>query len=114
MRERISVAEPYRLDLTVDALRRLAANVVDIVTPEGAYYRAFADDAGTSLLSVTQPDARSLEVRGTGKDAQRFIPVIGRMLGAHVDISEWPRRAGRVAWLAPIARSLVGLKPPRY
>jgi DNA-3-methyladenine glycosylase II len=114
MRERISVAQPYRLDLTVDALRRLAANVVDIVAPDGTYYRALSDGDGSSLMSVTQPDARSLEIRGTGKRAERFIPTLEKMLGTAADLGDWQQRAGRVPWLAPIARGLEGVKPPRY
>ena len=36
------VAVPYRLDLTVSALRRLSTNVVDVLTPDGQYVRALA------------------------------------------------------------------------
>lgn len=114
MRERISVVTPYRLDLTVDALRRLAANVVDVVGEDGTYYRALSDGEGTSLIAVTQPDARSLEIRATGKNAQRFIPTVAKMLGTQVDLAPWRRRAARVRWLKPIAKALDGLKPPRY
>ena len=114
MRERIPVRAPYRLDLTVDALRRLASNVVDVVDNDGTYYRALSDAQGTSLLAVTQADARSLEIRGTGKNAERFIPTIEKMLGTQANLAEWKRRAARVAWLEPIAAALVGLKPVCY
>lgn len=114
MREQLPVIAPYRLDLTVAALRRLAANVVDVVDEHGVYYRALQDDAGTSLIAVTQPTARSIEVRATGSAAERFLPTIERMLGTRVNLRGWQQRAQRVDWLAALARDLAGLKPPRY
>lgn len=41
-RREIPVVAPYRLDLTVSALRRLSTNVVDLLTPEGQYVRALS------------------------------------------------------------------------
>lgn len=114
MRERVPVVPPYRLDLTVDALRRLAANVVDVVDADGTYYRALTDAKGTALVAVSQPDAHTLEIRAAGRDARRFIPTVAKMLGVHADLAEWRKRAARVPWLAPIANDLAGLKPPRY
>jgi hypothetical protein len=35
-----SIKTPYRLDLTVSALRRSPTNVVDVYTPDGRYLRA--------------------------------------------------------------------------
>ena len=114
VRERIPVVQPYRLDLTVDALRRLASNVVDVADEDGTYYRAFADAHGSALVAVSQPDPATLEIRAAGRGAERFLPLVQRMLGAHADLAEWHKRAARVPWLAPIARALDGLKPPRY
>ena len=114
MREQLPVAAPYRLDLTAAALRRLAANVVDVIDDSGVYYRALRDERGTSLLAVRQIDASTLEVRATGRNAERFIPAVERMLGVRAELRGWIARASRIPWLAPAARALRGLKPPRY
>ena len=114
MHEQLSVAEPYRLDLTADALRRLAANLVDVIGEDGAYYRALRDDRGTSLLRVRQTGDGTLDVWGTGRDAERFLPTVERMLGTAVRLDGWQRRAASIPWLGRLARALRGLKPPRY
>lgn len=104
---------PFRLDLTAQALRRLAANVVDVV--EGtSLYRALRDRDGSTLLRVRQSGARTLEVRATGPHAERWLPAVERMLGPQVDLRAWYERAARLPWLAPAAIALRGLKPPRY
>ncbi|MBV9027255.1 MAG: hypothetical protein JO311_01445, partial [Candidatus Eremiobacteraeota bacterium] len=36
----LPVRAPFRLDLTAQALRRIASNVVDVVGEDGACYRA--------------------------------------------------------------------------
>lgn len=109
----IPVRAPYRLDLTVDALRRLAANVVDIES-EGLYRRALADDAGVNMVEVRQTSPAELAVRVSGRDAQRWIPTVERMLGTQADLGEWYERAARVPWLGALSAALEGLKPPRY
>src|SRR5690348_7822755 len=50
-----SVVAPYRLDLTVSALRRLSTNVVDVLTPDGEYVRALA--GAHSPVIVRDPTA---------------------------------------------------------
>jgi DNA-3-methyladenine glycosylase II len=110
----LSVRPPYRLDLTVDALRRLAANVVDTVGEDGVYRRALSDERGTNLLEVRQADARSLQVRVAGPRAPRWLPAVERMLGTQVRLEEWYRRVRPYPWLAFLARELRGLRPPRY
>ena len=112
-RERLPVRPPFRLDFTAAALRRLAANVVDVV--DGAtYYRALADERGTSLVAVVQCGESEIEVRATGRDGARWLPTIARMLGTGADLSAWYRRSERIGWLRPYARRFAGLKPPRY
>lgn len=109
----LSVRPPYRLDLTADALRRLASNAVDLVE-DGVYRRALADGRGTSVLAVSQVDARTLLVRASGKNAARWIPVAESMLGTSTQVRGWERRAAAFPWLARLARALRGLRPPRY
>jgi DNA-3-methyladenine glycosylase II len=108
------VRTPFRLDLTADALRRLAANVVDVVGADGTYYRALQDSGGIELVAVTQREPGALELRATGRRAERWLPTVERMLGTQVDLAQWYARSRRIAWLAPLAQALRGLKPPRY
>jgi DNA-3-methyladenine glycosylase II len=108
----LPVRAPFRLDLTTDALRRLAANVVDVVDV-GTYYRAFADDRGTAVVAIRQHDAGSIDVRSAG-DAERFVPVLARMLGAQADLTQWYERSARITWVHRLAVAFAGVKPPRY
>jgi DNA-3-methyladenine glycosylase II len=110
----LPVRPPFRLDLTVDALRRLASNAVDVVAPDGTYYRALAGPSTPTLLAIRRHGASAIEVRTTGRDADRWLPTVARMLGADVDLADWYARSRQIAWLASVARTLRGLKPPRY
>jgi DNA-3-methyladenine glycosylase II len=111
----LPVRQPFCLDLTVDALRRLAGNVVDVVGADGTYYRALGDATGTELLAIRGcNDGNGIEVRATGSRAERWYPIVTRVLGTGVDLSQWYARSRRIAWLRPIAVALRGLKPPRY
>ena len=110
----LSVRPPYRLDLTTDALRRLAANVVDVVAEDGTYRRALSDERGTNLLEVKQTGTRALQVRIGGARAERWMPAVERMLGTGVRLDEWYRRVEPYPWLAFLARELRGLRTPRY
>lgn len=110
----IPVTQPYRLDLTVDALRRLAANVVDVVGPDGAYYRALTTGRSSAALRVTQREDGSLELQTSARDSHAIVPVVKKMLGTEFDIRAWERRASEIPWLARIARECRGVHPPRY
>ncbi len=110
----LPVRVPFRLDLTSDALRRLASNVVDVVAADGVLYRALRDERGAALLAIRQHDRHSIEVRATGRYADRWLPVVARMLGTEVDLRDWYARSRGIAWLRPVAIALRGLKPPRY
>jgi DNA-3-methyladenine glycosylase II len=110
----LPVRAPFRLDLTTEALRRLASNVVDVVGEDGTYYRALADDAGTSLVAVRSHGTSEIEVRASGRNAERWWPVVARMLGTQADLTLWRKRSARVPWLARLAKALDGVKPPRY
>ncbi len=114
VRLRLPVARPYRLDLTAQALRRLAANAVDVLAPDGAYHRALRLGNDLAALRVTQVEPDALEIEATGGDPELVRAAVVRMLGVDADLREWPRRASRVAWLAPIAHALRGVHPPRY
>lgn len=112
----IEVATPYRLDLTVSALRRMATNPVDVYTADGRYLRALGGFSGPVVVSVTQPraDALAVSVSGNAGDTRRALASVRRMLGTERDLSEFHRRARAIPWLALLARRMRGLKPPRY
>jgi DNA-3-methyladenine glycosylase II len=110
----LPVRVPFRLDFTVDALRRLASNAVDVVDDEGTFYRALRDELGIALLAIRARGPRSIEVRATGRDAERWLPAVNRMLGTEVDLRQWYARAAKIDWLHGLATAFEGLKPPRY
>ncbi len=110
----LPVQAPYRLDLTADALRRLASNAVDVVGADGTLYRALQDRRDTEVLAVRAAGNGAIEVRATGRDAERWLPAVARMLGTQVDLTRWYARVQLIPWLAPLASALRGLKPPRY
>ena len=111
---RLPVRRPFRLDLTIEALRRLAANAVDVAGSDGTYYRAVRDEHGAALLAVREGVAGSVEVRASGRDAERWLPTVRRLLGTNADLRDWYARSARIPWLGELVRLLRGLKPPRY
>ncbi len=113
-RDVIPVTKPYRLDLTVDALRRLAANVVDVVGPDGAYYRALSIGKTPTAMRVTQLKDGSLELQTSARDSRAVVPIVKKMLGTEYDLTAWRRRSSEIPWLARIARECLGVHPPRY
>jgi DNA-3-methyladenine glycosylase II len=112
----IDVAVPYRLDLTVSVLRRLSANVVDLLTPDGQYVRAFDGFSEPVIARVTQkrPDSLVLTLDGHLNEHPRALALVRRMLGVDRDLTHFNRAAARISWLAPLAKRMRGVKPPRY
>ncbi|CAN5631167.1 hypothetical protein BH09MYX1_BH09MYX1_01540 [soil metagenome] len=114
-RHQLRLVGPYRLDLTVSALRRLASNLVDVYTADGRYLRALGGFAKPVIVCVTQARAHTLTFATTGKARdEAVLATVHRMLGTERDVTEFERRAERVPWLAPLARRMRGIKPPRY
>ncbi len=113
---RIDVDEPYRLDLTVAVLRRFSTNVVDVMTPEGAYVRAFAGNDGPALLSVRQRDARSLDVAFTGpaRDRARDLAMVRRVIGADTPAPDFEQATRTIPWLRTLIAQTRGVRAPRY
>lgn len=110
----VPVSAGYRLDLTTQALRRIAANVVDIVQDDGVYFRAVRDAGRTVILSVSTIRPGLLELRTSARHSERYVPLIEKMLGVHADLRGWKRRAANFPWLARLSQALAGLRPPRY
>lgn len=112
----IPVLTPYRLDLTVSVLRRLATNVVDVLTADGQYVRAIQGAHGAVIASVTQarPDALTVTIDGDARDRESALALVGRMLGVDRDLTPFDQGAARLSWLSPLAARMRGVKPPRY
>ncbi len=112
----LPVVAPFRLDLTVAVLRRFSTNLVDVVTPDGGYYRALEGLTAPNLVRVRQPVPHELEVAvdAPAGEAERAFALARRMLGAERDVSRFARRAARVGWLRTLAQRMHGVKPPRY
>ncbi|HEX5435963.1 MAG TPA: hypothetical protein VFW98_02300 [Gemmatimonadaceae bacterium] len=110
---------PYRLDLTVSALRRLSTNVVDVLTPEGEYVRALAGAHGPVIVRATQarPDALDVTIASDARDTgehERVLALVRRTLGVDRDLTHFSRAAAGMPWLSPLALRMRGVKPPRY
>jgi len=112
---------PFRLDLTVWALRRRPDNRVDDWDGE-IYRRALALDGKVVEVAVAQtglPDAPRLEVMAPGV---RLSPgmksavteALDRLLGLKIDLSGFYRLAAADRRLGPLAERFRGLKPPRF
>ena len=112
----IPVAAPFRLDLTVSALRRLPTNLVDVYTADGRYLRALGGFRHPVIVSVTQPrpDQLAVSVNAPAQDVPTALDSVRRILGPERDLSDFHRQARKISWLAPLARRMRGLKPPRY
>lgn len=113
----VPFAAPFRLDLTVAALQRVATNAVDVWTVDRRYVRAFETPAGPVVWEVSQEEGRgSLRLRLHGP-AGAFGPwkaLVRRMLGTDVDLAPFHAAAAAIPALAELADRLRGLKPPRF
>lgn len=120
-RIQLEPCEPFRLDLTVWALRRRSHNAVDR-WDTGIYQRVVALDGGPLAVSVTQAagqDAPRLSVLVAGAPVDRngemlVRRALNRLLGLTVDLSPFAAMAAPDPLLGPLASRLRGLKPPRF
>jgi DNA-3-methyladenine glycosylase II len=112
---------PFRLDLTVWALRRRAHNLID--RWDGAIYRRalpLADEV--FALAVRQDgdlEAPRLEVTLTGGAVNRRIEslaraMLSRMLGLDIDLSGFAAMAARDRFIGKLSARMRGLRPPRF
>ena len=112
---------PFRLDLTVWALRRRHENAVDVWDGR-TYRRALTLDRGTIELAAVQDGSSAaprLTVTLTGvqldrrtEDAARAA--LARLLGLELDLSPFYRHAEGDPLLRTLAARFRGLKPPRF
>lgn len=116
---RIQPVAPYRLDLTVWALRRRPDNVVDRWDGK-TYRRAFVVNERVIEVAVNQegdPEEPALVIltdQNCASDEKIQITTrLTKMLGIEKDLSEFYKLAKRDKALGPLARKFMGLKPPR-
>jgi DNA-3-methyladenine glycosylase II len=114
----IDVIEPYRLDLTVSALRRLSTNIVDVITPEYEYLRVLDSFYKPVLVRVAQKQPAKLIVTLEGctssSEQTRALTIVRRIHGVDRRLSPFSRAAKGIPWLWPLAVRMRGVKPPRY
>lgn len=116
-RYEIDIATPYRLDLTVSALRRLSTNIVDVLTPGGEYVRILDGFRRSVIVRVsqTQPARLMVVLQGCGSDEHtQALALVRRILGVERVLSGFYRAAEDIPWLWPLAVRMRGIKPPRY
>ena len=112
---------PFRLDLTVVALRRRDDNLVDR-WDEDTYKRILTLDNKPVEVAVQQIgsiDAPRLQVTATGEQLASRIKAmvtvtLERLLGIRIDLSQFYRLASRDSKLDSLAEKFRGLKPPRF
>jgi DNA-3-methyladenine glycosylase II len=117
----LAPAPPFRLDLTVWALRRRPDNQVDDWDGE-TYRRALALDGKVVEVAVAQRgllDAPRLEARVSGERLTSGVKsavteALVRLLGLKADLSGFYRLAADDRRLGPLAERFRGLKPPRF
>ncbi len=117
----ITPVRPFRLDLTVWALRRRPDNVVDQWDGH-AYQRALMVNGKPVLVTATQSgaaDEACLQVTATGPrltttQEPAITAILDRLLGLQSDLAEFYRVASQDAALRPLAQAFRGVKPPRF
>ncbi len=114
---------PFRLDLTVWALRRQPHNRID--RWEGnTYTRVFVTGGSPVLVETTQegpPEKPRLAVSISGsaidspEQTKRDVrSLLKKVLGTSEDVQEFYRMARKNSALNALAKDFVGLKPPRF
>jgi DNA-3-methyladenine glycosylase II len=111
---------PFRLDLTVWALRRRAHNVVDRFD-DGIWHRVLVISKSPVAVAVRQTrngERPEIEVRISAARPQsvkaEVAATITRMLGLDRDLSDFYRLARTDPRLRELAELLRGMKPVRY
>jgi DNA-3-methyladenine glycosylase II len=113
----IDPVDPFRLDLTVWALRRRPLNTVDVWN--GTTFRRTLLPLGTPVEVCASQAERSVAVALAARELKPGIEAsvgssVERMLGLRVDLSDFYRLAGGDELLGSLAARFRGLKPPRF
>jgi len=116
----LHATSPFRLDLTVWALRRLPTNAVDLWDGR-TYQRVHVLGETPVAVAVEQkepPEATELRVRTPEKRMNARLrstiaAVLGKTLGLDADLGPFYRLAAADKRLGPLVGRFAGLKPPR-
>ena len=108
---------PFRLDLTVWALRRRPENKVD--RWDGCAYRRVLTlvdrPVPLAMTQIGRSHAPGLAVKfGSGLPKDLARATLDRLLGLSVDLSAFAEMAAGDLLLGPLAARMRGLKPPRF
>lgn len=116
----LSPRAPYRLDLTVWALRRRSRNRID--RWDGTYRRALIVDGRPVSVEVEQlsehPPVLAVSVltpgRYTAEDMDSIDRQVQRLLGTNVDLQAFYDLADTDVRLAELKDRFLGVRPPRF
>jgi len=117
----LTPVKPFRLDLTVWALRRRPDNIIDR-WDNGIYRRVLMIQGKPAEVAVTQPhpggDSTLLVTVAGGRGAAEAEPMVtealGLLLGIRVDLSQFYEFSRTDSLLWPLVERFQGLKPPRF
>jgi len=117
----VAALPPFRLDLTVWALRRRPDNTIDRWDGR-TYRRTLALETGTIELAAVQAGSAAfpeLTVTLTGaqlgeQSEEAARAALARLLGLELDLSPFYRLAVADPFLHTLAERFRGLKPPRF
>jgi DNA-3-methyladenine glycosylase II len=115
----LSVVPPFRLDLTVWALRRRKENSFDSWS-DGVYQRVLVIKGKPILIRTRQIESKGepkIEVtfKGNTPDVRtEAARIIEWMLGIKTNLGDFYRIALADDKLGPLAKRFIGLKPPRF
>jgi DNA-3-methyladenine glycosylase II len=112
---------PFRLDLTVWALRRRVANAID-QWDGTSYRRAFSVTDPPVGVSISRVAGRKVPHLAVAFDRGPAAPTvegelrgnIDRTLGLQLDLSEFYRMAADDDLIAPLVARFRGVRPPRF
>lgn len=115
----LSPVPPFRLDLTVWALRRRAANAID--RWDGATWRRVLvvdrQAQGIEVEQIAPPERPMLRVTVSGRApcaSSAVTAALTRMLGLDRRMNDFYHVAAHDPDLGRLAKALEGLKPPRF
>ncbi|MGE5238044.1 MAG: DNA-3-methyladenine glycosylase family protein [Chloroflexota bacterium] len=117
----LTPVKPFRLDLTVWALRRRPDNIIDR-WDNGIYRRVMMIQGKPAEVAVTQlhPEGDSTLLvtvaggRGVAEAEPMVTEALGLLLGIRVDLSQFYEFSRADALLWPLVERFQGVKPPRF
>ncbi len=115
---KIQPMAPYRLDLTVWAIRRRPINIMDR-WKEKTYFRTIEVDDRVLEIAVSQDPDHRLKVRVIGapfseKTKAGTIAFLQRVLGTKRDLTPFYSLAAKDRNLRVLSKIFLGLKPPQF